>query len=66
MMCAGNSEADACSGDSGSPLLYQNTNYRWMVGAVVSFGPSSCGNAAPGVYARVDTATDWIQTMIGN
>lgn len=61
MICAGNSDADACSGDSGGPLLYLNRDLRWMVAGVVSFGPSSCGNKAPGVYARVDRHLDWIR-----
>ena len=64
MICAGNDEADACSGDSGSPLLWMNTDLRWMVGGVVSFGPSSCGNKAPGVYAKVETSLQWIQSEI--
>jgi len=66
MLCAGNDQADACSGDSGSPLLYHNTQLRWMVAGVVSFGPSSCGNKAPGVYARVSSGLDWIQGFIAN
>ena len=35
MLCAGNDQKDACSGDSGSPLLYLNTQLRWMVGSLV-------------------------------
>jgi len=66
MMCAGNEEADACSGDSGSPLLWLNSDLRWMVGGVVSFGPSSCGNKAPGVYAKVDTSLSWIRSVISS
>ena len=64
MICAGNDEGDACSGDSGSPLLYLNKELRWMGGGVVSFGPSSCGNKAPGVYAKVETSLDWIRSVI--
>jgi secreted trypsin-like serine protease len=40
--------------------------HRWTMVGVVSFGPSSCGNKAPGVYARVDTALDWINSQIQN
>jgi len=65
MLCAGNTESDACSGDSGSPLLVLNTNLRWMVAGVVSFGPSTCGNRAPGVYARVATYIQWIKLQTG-
>jgi len=65
MLCAGNNEADACSGDSGSPLLYLNSDFRWMVAGVVSFGPSSCGNKAPGVYAKVEKYISWIKRETG-
>ena len=64
MICAGNDEAGTCSGDSGSPLLWLNTELRWTVGGVVSFGPNSCGFNAPGVYAKVETSLDWIRSQI--
>jgi len=64
MICAGNEEAGTCPGDSGSPLLWLNTDLRWVVGGVVSFGPNSCGFKAPGVYAKVETSLDWIRSQI--
>jgi len=65
MLCAGNTESDACSGDSGGPLLYLNSALRWMVGGVVSFGPSTCGNRAPGVYTNVKKYIPWIKRETG-
>ena len=64
MLCAGNTEVDTCTGDSGGPLLYVDDKYRWTVGGVVSFGPSACGNGVPGVYTRVDRYLDWIYDII--
>ena len=63
MLCAGNEKTDACAGDSGGPLLWMEAR-RWTVGGVVSFGPSSCGNLAPGVYTRVDNYLDWITSVV--
>lgn len=63
MLCAGNDKADACAGDSGGPLLWTEVR-RWTVGGVVSFGPSSCGNDAPGVYTRVDKYLAWIKEVV--
>jgi len=63
MICAGNEEADACTGDSGGPLLWTQRR-RWTVGGIVSFGPSSCGNKAPGVYTRVASYLPWIRTTV--
>ncbi len=63
MLCAGNDKTDACAGDSGGPLLWTESR-RWTVGGVVSFGPSSCGNDAPGVYTRVDKYLSWIRGVV--
>ncbi|XP_032596341.1 serine protease easter [Drosophila grimshawi] len=68
-MCAGGMEGvDSCRGDSGGPLIGQNTNkvntYYFLAG-VVSFGPTPCGlNGWPGVYSRVGAYVDWIQTSL--
>merc|ERR1712080_758527 len=63
-LCAGNDQADACSGDSGGPLLVLNTGGRWTVAGIVSFGPSSCGRQVPGVYTKVGSYLDWIEEQI--
>jgi secreted trypsin-like serine protease len=65
MLCAGNETADACSGDSGGPLLWTE-RLRYTVGGVVSFGPSSCGNKAPGVYTKVASYLPWIKNTVQN
>ena len=63
MMCAMSIGPDACSGDSGGPLLVrgpaEDGSADIQVG-IVSFGVE-CGNPNfPGVYARISEAYDWI------
>lgn len=65
MVCAGGiAGEDACTGDSGGPLvLFENTPQTTMLG-VVSFG-RSCGFAGlPGVYSRVGSSMDFINTYV--
>lgn len=47
---------DACSGDSGGPLLYGTK----QVG-IVSYGSDSCKGALPTVFTRVSAYSGWIQ-----
>jgi len=65
VLCAGDERADACKGDSGSPLLWQDDRARWAVAGVVSFGPSVCGQSVPGAFARVESYLPWIAKTIG-
>ncbi|OWZ20379.1 Serine protease trypsin-like protein [Phytophthora megakarya] len=59
VICAGIGDGkDACTGDSGGPLLVNGI----LVG-IVSGGPANCG-AFPGTYARVSTALDFINDII--
>lgn len=65
MVCAGGiAGQDACTGDSGGPLvLFENTPQSTLLG-VVSFG-RSCGYAGlPGVYSRVGSSMDFINTYV--
>lgn len=64
MICAGFIEGgkDACYGDSGGPLTFENGIKPILVG-LVSFG-RGCGTPnSPGVYARITAARDWIRLL---
>ncbi|XP_070534303.1 uncharacterized protein [Ptychodera flava] len=65
MVCADGAEnIDTCTGDSGGPLVYHSeTDGKWYLAGVTSWG-IGCGNTeTPGVYARVGTALDWISEV---
>lgn len=55
---------DTCQGDSGGPLqiIHTKTKMATVVG-IVSAG-YSCGNALPGIYTRVATFIDWIESYV--
>lgn len=64
-MCASNIVigSDACQGDSGGPLfLYHRSGVSEIVG-IVSFG-ISCGTELPGVYTRIASFVDWIESIV--
>ncbi|KAK3921691.1 Serine protease easter [Frankliniella fusca] len=69
-LCAGGELGfDACSGDSGGPLLKveaYNGGPRYFIVGIVSFGSKRCGlTPTPGVYTRVSYYVDWILDNIG-
>ncbi|XP_061590840.1 transmembrane protease serine 11D [Cololabis saira] len=64
MLCAGleSGAMDTCQGDSGGPLnCYSDSEERFYVLGVTSFG-EKCGlPRRPGVYSRVSKFTDWLK-----
>lgn len=56
---------DSCFGDSGGPLVVSRGDGYVQVG-IVSWGPQ-CGNPLfPGVYTRVASFADWIETTMSS
>lgn len=69
MICAGYEQGgiDACTGDSGGPLLaWHNRQQRWVQIGIISWG-SGCAEAGIyGVYTKVSNFTEWITSTINN
>ncbi|KAJ8708821.1 hypothetical protein PYW08_010203 [Mythimna loreyi] len=65
-LCAGGLEGnDACKGDGGGPLVYENNEGLVELFGIVSFGPNPCGQKDfPSVYTNVYVYLDWIKTVI--
>ena len=70
MLCANNvkERQDACSGDSGGPLLAKlstsNKPILWSLIGIVSWGIGCSLPNYPGVYSRVASEIDWIESTI--
>ncbi|XP_072949952.1 trypsin-1-like [Epargyreus clarus] len=62
MLCANAPERDACTGDSGGPLLMAHPHYT-IVG-IVSWGRGCARQGYPGVYARVDRFMPWLRVAL--
>lgn len=66
-ICAGlRTEEDTCNGDSGGPLLVNNSNERYLIG-IVSYGVKGCANSSvPSVYTKVPSYLNWLESVNKN
>ncbi len=71
-LCAGHSNGgeDSCQGDSGGPLVGRSATDQPVVVGVVSFG-RECGESLAagggyGVYERVSSRIEWMQSHVEN
>lgn len=66
-ICAGTYDysKDACQGDSGGPLM-KETDGRWYVNGIVSYGEECAKKDHPGVYVRVSAYLPWIRSKIAS
>lgn len=65
MLCAGKSGKDSCYGDSGGPLMIQDSAGNWKGVGIVSWGDTVCAeNNLYGVYARVSSFKAFISRYV--
>jgi trypsin len=64
MICAGYDEGakDSCQGDSGGPLMIENSQHEKLLVGVVSWGHGCALPQKYGVYAKVNSVYQWIET----
>jgi secreted trypsin-like serine protease len=67
MLCAGyhTGGVDACSGDSGGPLmLWDSATLRWVQTGIVSAGAGCAEPGYYGLYTRLADFTGWINETV--
>ena len=49
------------SGDSGGPLLVRQSDGRWVVLGITSYGATKVHSEAPGVYVKLSAHAKWLE-----
>uniref|UniRef100_A0A4W3H005 Plasminogen n=1 Tax=Callorhinchus milii TaxID=7868 RepID=A0A4W3H005_CALMI len=65
-LCAGDIDGghDTCQGDSGGPLVCPDSSKRYVLQGVTSWGYGCARRMKPGIYVRVSSFIDWIESTI--
>ncbi|KAH9490347.1 Transmembrane protease serine 9 [Bulinus truncatus] len=64
--CAGSLGKDSSEGDSGGPLACRESDGRYYVQGVVSFGLEEACGLSLGIYTKVSRFIPWIQSIQSN
>ena len=64
MICAQGAGKDACSGDSGGPLMVRGEDGRYSQIGIVSWGRGCADTGYPGVYTRLTALLPWLNKNI--
>lgn len=64
MICAGTTDGsvDACKGDSGGPLLVLDSQGKWKLAGIVSYGWGCADPEYPGVYTKASRFKTWMDS----
>ena len=54
------------SGDSGGPLLIRQSDGRWIVLGITSYGSATAANIAPGVYVKISAFAKWLEPFVNS
>jgi secreted trypsin-like serine protease len=54
------------SGDSGGPLLIRQSDGRWVVLGITSYGASARPSVAPGVYVKLSAHAKWLEPYLNS
>ncbi|CAF0911922.1 unnamed protein product [Rotaria sordida] len=65
-ICAGDYDqrTDTMSGDSGGPLLIRQSDGRWIVLGITSYGSAITPHIAPGVYVKLSAYEEWLEPYL--
>ncbi|RZC41692.1 Trypsin domain containing protein [Asbolus verrucosus] len=61
-ICATSNKSDTCEGDSGGPLQIKQGKLYVLIG-ITSFG-EECGGNLPGIYTKIHSYLDWIESIV--